>query len=160
MNLAATANQAKELLEQRRAKGAYAAVGDARNTLGSKQHEYKTVAQNLPVMILQNGLGQTVAFMMSKAEGKEKSAHGMVLGKLAEWLIDKRGILDNPGGKPTERLMCALLKVSRDRWLRAQEEALAFSVWLKRFAEALIAKPQSGEDAARRERHGQAEAAE
>jgi hypothetical protein len=57
--------------------------------------------------------------------------------------------------------MAALLMATctRDRWLRAHEEAVALAVWIKRFAEALILKPKSGQGDVRRKNDGQAEAA-
>jgi CRISPR-associated protein Cmr5 len=143
----------QELLEQRRARFAHDAVAEIRKTEKEKE-DYATLAQDLPASILQNGLGQTVAFLMSKAEGKEKSSHGLLLRQLATWLIDKvkgRGILPDPGNSTplTERLMDALLyeqggtRTTRSQWRRAEQEALELAIWLKRFAEALIEKPKS-----------------
>lgn len=132
----------RELLDQQRAKFAYEAVskikdkGDAEN--------YETLAKNLGAQVLQNGLGQTVAFLMSKAKGKENSPHGTLLGQLTEWLITKRRILAAPADSvmKTEQLMDVLLVTNRNNWRRAENETLALATWLKRFAEALISKPK------------------
>lgn len=156
---------AQELLEHRRAGFAYDAVAHVRDhqTLNEKaKQEYATLVKDLSTSILQNGLGQTVAFLMSKAEGKEKSSHGVLLGQLATWLVcdekkeqdekkehKGRNILPNPGPSTpsTERLMRALLYkqgdmcTTRSQWRRAEQEALELAIWLKRFAEALIPKP-------------------
>lgn len=142
---------ARGRLERHRAGFAYNAVCLVRDGHARQKEDYATLVKDLSSSILRNGLGQAVAFLMSKAEGKETSAHGLLLDQLAAWLIDKdngRCILQDPGisTPATERLMCALLcdqgekKTTRAQWRRAEQEALELAIWLKRFSEALIPK--------------------
>jgi CRISPR-associated protein Cmr5 len=131
--------------DQQRAKFAYEAVSKIKDK-GDAQN-YKTLAKNLGVQVLQNGLGQTVAFLMSKAEGNKDSPHGVLLEQLTEWLIVKREILAAPAGdmQGTEKLINVLIEASRNNWRRAENETFAMATWLKRFAEALLVKPQNGD---------------
>jgi CRISPR-associated protein Cmr5 len=143
----------QQSLDRRRAAFAYAVVSGLRQQEDKKlKEEYTTLAQNLPTMILQNGLGQTAAFLMSKAKGDDGCADGRLLDHLARWLFDetdkkkpeeRRPFLRDVGATGTERLMAALLKAERHEWTRAQHEAVEVSTWLKRFAEALIPKLDS-----------------
>ncbi len=144
-----TTETRRSSLDHRRAAFAYRVVSEAAQDKNVKE-DYTGLAQNLPTMILQNGLGQAVAFLMSKAKGQEGSAHGRLLNHLARWLFQdvddekpeekKHPFLSDIGAAGTERLMAALLKSKRPEWARAQHESVVFATWLKRFAEALIPK--------------------
>ncbi len=139
-------------LDHRRAAFAYSVVATIRQEADKQQklaEDYATQAQNLPIMILQNGLGQAVAFLMSKAKGDRTSPEGRLLEHLAKWLFDeadeektserRRSFLTpRPGATGTERLMLSLLAADRHEWSRAQHEAVALGTWLKRFSEALM----------------------
>jgi CRISPR-associated protein Cmr5 len=128
-------------LDQKRAQYAYAQVAAVNEGAAAIKAEYTGVVQNLPVAVLQNGLGQTVAFLMSKAKGNTNTAEGAAIEHLSTWLIDIRRILVPPNPPSgADRLMRALLGSSRDGWARAEDEALAIATWLKRFAEALMPK--------------------
>lgn len=140
---------ARELLEQKRASFAYKAVDDGRAKSKRQQEEYATLVKNLAASILHNGLGQTVAFLMSKAEGQASSAHGLLLTQMATWLV-RDNILSDPGIDiaATERLMQALLsnQTTRQQWRQAEQEAVELAIWLKRFAEAFIPKVKPGKE--------------
>jgi CRISPR-associated protein Cmr5 len=127
-------------LDQQRAAFAYSAVAAIRDAQPQGPgSDYTGVVQNLPVAILQNGVGQTVAFLMSKA-GKDAGAR-VAMDHLATWLIDERRMLSSPNPPADlDRLMQALLGSSRDGWAWAEHEAVAIATWLKRFAEALLPK--------------------
>lgn len=132
----------RELLDQQRAKFAYEAVSKFKGKEDAKK--YETLAKNLGAQVLQNGLGQTVAFLMSKAKGNPDSVHGALLGQVTAWLTTERKILALPaaGIRTTEQLMNVLLSASRNHWRRAENETVALATWLKRFAEALLSKPE------------------
>ena len=107
-------------LEQLRARRAYSL------------REYPDRAVSLPTMIQVNGLLSTWAFLLSKKETA-------LLEILAEHLwFSERGA----GEPPTPRAMfdgwlgLSHQQLTGPRLRRLTEEALAFSVWLKRAAQA------------------------
>jgi len=112
-----------KLLSQERA--AYA-LGRVRDVGGDA--EYARLCRDLPVMLLQNGLGQSLAFLRSK----DGNAHKALYADISGWLIHERRIYGE--GDLSE----AVMEGGRDEYIAAQEEALELSGWLKRFADALI----------------------
>ncbi len=114
-----------KLLSQERAAyalGRVQAVG--------KDHDYARLCRDLPVMLLQNGLGQSLAFLRSKNE----NAQGALYADISGWLIRERRIYDG------DDLIEAVMEGGRNEYMAAQEEALELSGWLKRFADATIGK--------------------
>jgi CRISPR-associated protein Cmr5 len=112
-----------KLLSQERA--AYA-LGRVRDVGGDA--EYARLCRDLPVMLLQNGLGQSLAFLRSK----DGNAHKALYADISGWLIHERRIYAEGD------LIEAVMEGGRDEYIAAQEEALELSGWLKRFADALI----------------------
>lgn len=119
------------LLSQERAAYALLRVQEA-----GKDHEYARLCRNLPAMLLQNGLGQSLAFLRSRSgEGQSGArAAGKLYADLSGWLIHERRLYD--GGD----LIGAVIDGDRKEYMVANEEALEFGGWLKRFADALIGR--------------------
>ncbi len=89
----------------------------------------------LPTMILQNGFGQTLAFLFSKWNGKNDQKH-MKYKKCADIMLDWAN--KNSAGLGDE-LMGALTRISKmdaHVYLKIQQETLAMLGWLKRYARA------------------------
>ncbi len=120
-----------KLLSQERAAYALERVQEA-----GKDHDYARLCRDLPVMLLQNGLGQSLAFLLSKRGGKkgDEKAADRLYQDLSGWLIEKRGIYSG------DKLIEAVMEGDRREYTVAQEEALELSGWLKRFADAMIGK--------------------
>lgn len=97
--------------------------------------------QRLPAMVLANGLGQTLAFLLQKS-GNKSGAEYVVYDILAEWIVDQRELYEGPRDQLMERL------IAGDRFLyqQAQEEVWALLVWLKKFAAAYLGEPPSTEE--------------
>ncbi len=123
-----------DTLEQKRARAAMEFVQRHRNNSGQRA-KLRTLIQRSPVMILQNGLGQTLAFLLADAgDGQEgRNAAGLLHDRLEQWLCRERPIYHQEGG-----LMTQLTAGSRHDYLRAQQEALALLGWMKKFAEAWL----------------------
>ena len=87
-----------------------------------------------PTMILQNGFGQTMAFLLSKCKGKteKKDKHFFTFTTIAMWSerINEK--------VPSERsgFFEAVSKLEQTDYLKLQEEALKMLQWLKRYARA------------------------
>jgi len=113
------------LLSQRRAAYALECVRKA-----GKDFDYARFCRNLPAMLLQNGLGQSLAFLRSKA-GKQKAA-GRLYADISGWLIGERNLYAG------DSLIRAVMEGDRHSYTVAHEETIELSGWLKRFADAVI----------------------
>ena len=84
--------------------------------------------QGAPSQILQNGLGQAMAFWAAKKDGDKE----LVFGAVAGWLVEAK-IASTTQPKD---FLTALNSWEIAKYLKAQKEALAFLQWLKRYAKA------------------------
>jgi len=118
-------------LEQKRAEKAWECIRKVQKS----NKEYKARAQKLPAMIKTNGLGQTLAFLISKG-GVDK----IVYDHLSGWLIDEENSplqwVDSKNERLNGELMERVQKTTSLVYRQATQEALAFAGWLKRFAAA------------------------
>ena len=126
-------------MEQRRALHAMNFVTNYR---GDKT-KLSTHVQKTPIRILQNGLGQALAFLLSDNEGKTGNSRqpaGHLYDHLQEWLCGAESE-DYPGrvyGGQGPNLIKQLMEGSRSDYMRAQDEALKLFTWLKKFSDAYL----------------------
>ncbi|MFV9646819.1 MAG: type III-B CRISPR module-associated protein Cmr5 [Desulfobacterales bacterium] len=87
-----------------------------------------------PTMILQNGFGQTMAFLLSKCKGKteKKDKHFFTFTTIARWSerINEKVQPERSG------FFEAVSSLEQTDYLKLQEEALKMLQWLKRYARA------------------------
>lgn len=123
--------------EQERAKKAWELVNTVPTGAAEK---YKSLVKSAPVMILTNGLGQTLAFILSKVKGQNE--YLMLYSHLQQWLGGNIPWSQNSKNHDNliERIMYENSQINR----MATEEALSFLSWVKRFASARI--PDKAED--------------
>ncbi len=134
---------ADRTLEQRRAAFALEIVQrhtSPRSNEGAARR-YATLAHSLPTMILQNGLGQALAYLLADAEGRPSPARDFY-DALQDWLC----------GAPTEGrpervygqgdLLQAFMTGSRADYQRAQRHALALLAWVRKLADAYPPKSE------------------
>ncbi|MEH6626600.1 MAG: type III-B CRISPR module-associated protein Cmr5 [Motiliproteus sp.] len=119
-----------QLMEQRRAGFALqqvqAAIGDGQ----CKDVEFRSYARSLPAMIQNNGLGQAVAFYLSK--GSKNVAYKRLYDVLSDWLTSSgQPYADSPD------LLDGITQQDMYQYRHAQAEAQALLSWVKKFAEAL-----------------------
>lgn len=95
-------------------------------SLAANREKFKPFIAGLPSMILQNGLGQTLAFLQSKGKEEHKAAFSIMV----KWL-HKEKILTNCG--PLQAVE-EISKLSQQHYLLAQEEGLKLLEWVKRYA--------------------------
>lgn len=112
-------------VEQRRAEAAWKDVQEVHK----KQKEYLALARSAPADIQSNGLAQTLAFW----EAKKEPHHLALYHHVSDWVM---GQLGHPG----QDLLTWITddNTSSDQYRRATAEAMAFLVWIKRFAEAKL----------------------
>ncbi len=98
---------------------------------------YVNYVEALPATILMNGLGQASATLLSKAEGDLTKPHGLLYADLQSWLCGDDAAAPYP---KAPNLMKAIVEREQRDYLQAQVEALAWLVWLKKFANADLKK--------------------
>jgi CRISPR-associated protein Cmr5 len=118
----------QQTLEQQRATKAWELVTQVKE----KEKEYNSWVKKVPVLILTNGLGQTLAFLKSKSD-REKE---LLYAHLSAWLMPEMSW--SPPAQQKNDLLERLIHESSANYRRATIEALAFLNWLKRFADAIL----------------------
>jgi CRISPR-associated protein Cmr5 len=104
------------------------------NKVPSESREkFKKLSAGLPAMILQNGLGQTLAFLLAKGKG-EAGEHTSAFNIIAGWLKDQNII----GDARSSAVVKELSSITQGKYLKGQEEALSVLEWVKRYANAGI----------------------
>ncbi len=83
----------------------------------------------MPTMILTNGLGQSLAFLLSKSDQK----HKVVFDIIKEWLTIENS---NLSANSDIGFLGRFSTIEQKKYLEAQNEALAMLNWLKRYARA------------------------
>lgn len=115
---------------QERAKFAHEKVKQALKTLGSgSAKEFASFVAGLPAMILQNGLGHTLCFLLAKDQSKRNTKHWFAFEAITSWLEKDRLISSNPTS-PTEAIK-ELTEKEALEYMVIQEEALRFLEWFK-----------------------------
>jgi CRISPR-associated protein Cmr5 len=135
--------EAKRTKEQRRAASAWRDVAEV--TGEAVRKSYGSTVKKMPMTILTNGLGQTLAFLRAKAtpkQGKKPSpenlAHDHAYKQVSRWVTKDIynvaadvnllqriiGVEGHDGGSDS------------NTYRRATAETLAYVGWLKRFVEA------------------------
>lgn len=129
-------------LEQERAKYAWQCVSNVKQLGEAVAEKYASFAKNAPADIQANGLGQTLAFWRAKGkEGKkaEERAYTQLLQDVSNWVGTQ-----NKFGSGQDILAWVIKTASTNDYRRATAEAIAFLIWLKRFAEAELDHEQTG----------------
>lgn len=130
-----------QTLEQRRAKHALDKI-NARK--GQNYGNYVSYVSGLPATILMNGLGQACATLLSQ---KGTKGHKELYDDLQSWLCSNDAAapygIPCPNEHADTRLMDRITSSEASAYYRAQAEALAYLVWLKKLAKAFL--EQGGE---------------
>lgn len=118
----------QQTLEQQRATKAWELVSQVKENA----KEYNSWVKKVPVLILMNGLGQTLAFLKSKSNHEKE----LLYDHLSAWLMTQMSW--SPQAQQKNDLLERLIHESSANYRRATIEALAFLNWLKRFADTLL----------------------
>jgi CRISPR-associated protein Cmr5 len=129
----------KRSLEQIRAKYAFDIVKKRVKDFegeNKKRERYLTMAKSLPATIIMCGLGQTTATLLSVGKEEKDNPDRMLYEDLENWLCNNQ-----EGGIYQEKdLIKAIVKNDRNKYIKAQVEALKLLEWLKKFATAYLSK--------------------
>ncbi|BBM69949.1 type III-B CRISPR module-associated protein Cmr5 [Rhodothermus marinus] len=129
----------QKTLEQKRAERAWTCVQEvlsqAQNLEDpeSFKKKYNSLARKVPMLVLTNGLGQTLAFLKAKGKNDPANEHTVLFRHLSNWVVSQ--VAPSPTASNGDLLQWVLENDSV-AYRRATTEALAFLTWLKRFAEA------------------------
>ena len=128
-------------LEQKRAKFCLEFIRKFENDEQRKE-KLRTLIQKSPVFILQNGLGQLLAYLLADnagEKGEHQKASGILYCHLQEWLCGEKGEDNCPCRIYRDgELIKQVIAGNRKDYIRAQEECLALLNWLKKFAETWL----------------------
>ncbi len=129
------ATNSQSTLEQRRAAHALKQVEGVQRW--KYAGDYKSYAESLSATIVMNSLGQACATLLAQAKGEssDKDAHRRLYDHLEDWLCGSEARVGV--SKP---LIEALVQSDQSTYCHAQAEALAYLVWLKKFAQAFLSK--------------------
>lgn len=100
---------------------------------------------SMPTMILTNGIGQTLAFLLSKKPTKsskiDSDKHMRAFRMIKDWLTDnKEGLGQLRGFKGNEKqFLESISRLDQKEYLKVQQETLSFLSWVKRYARAFQA---------------------
>jgi CRISPR-associated protein Cmr5 len=114
-------------LEQDRAKAAWEKVSEVKKQKKEHAEKYGQLAKRAPADIQANGLGQTLAFWRAK-----EAHHKALFRDVSDWV---KGQLEFDAKFNLLEWIISD-KATTDDYRRATAEAMAFLVWVKRFAEA------------------------
>jgi CRISPR-associated protein Cmr5 len=123
-------------IDQNRAEASLTCI-DA--VLDNQHSSYGTLSRSLPAMLQVNGLGSTLAFLCAKAgiNNVDTSVHARLYNDLAGWLHQqiRKKVEPQTTAMPDQFLRWL---ISQDSYIYhlATMEAMEFSIWLRRFAEA------------------------
>lgn len=121
-------------LAQRRAQHALAAITALAAQKPPDYGNYVSYVKALPANIRSLGLGQSLAFALSKCEGDLKKPYGMLYAHVTGWICQRPTY---PGATP-KNFMENLTGGTQTQYLHAQIEAMAYLEWLKKFAVAQL----------------------
>ncbi|MEM6284786.1 MAG: type III-B CRISPR module-associated protein Cmr5 [Chloroflexota bacterium] len=124
----ATNNQSqRQTIEQERAKRGWRDVNQVQE---ANQKRYTTLARKLASMIQINGLGSTLAFILSKAGGNRNSAEQQIYNHLSNYVTLRLGYSDSD-------LMQLVRDENVNTYRRATAESIEYAVWLSRYVSAM-----------------------
>ena len=102
------------------------------------EKDYKSLANSLPGLILQNGLAQATGFLVANSKGKGE--HKALLDDLSAVLRAAKVVVDAADGEQLHREIIG--SDSPRHWMQLTRHSLEASAWIKRYAQGLL----KGED--------------
>ncbi|KIM12162.1 MAG: hypothetical protein KU38_04460 [Sulfurovum sp. FS08-3] len=131
--------------DKQRAIFSYQCVGSFVNeNRDENQKRYRAYIRSIPSMILNNGLGSTIAFMFSKRLKKEGEVYNQIGENIFNWLREEQNryliALENKdkAEDKLKELTDKVIYLNSSEYRATTNELLALFNWLKRFADGMI----------------------
>jgi len=118
-------------LGQLRAEYSLKALAELDNSL---RKDFKSFSAGLPAMILGNGFGQALAFLLAKGKDRQMDKHLAAFSIIADWLV-KRNLIASDS---KINILRQISTMEQAVYLQCQKETLAMLEWLKRYANASL----------------------
>ncbi len=115
----------RQTTEQKRAAAAWGAIGSVEDR--GAQKKYATWVRRLPALVQSNGLGSTMAFLLSKAKGDESTGEGLLYSHVSSWVCACLGWQGE--------LMDLIRQGDTGTYRRATTETIVYATWLKRYVD-------------------------
>ncbi|QSQ07880.1 hypothetical protein H0A61_00197 [Koleobacter methoxysyntrophicus] len=126
-------------IERKRAEFAYKCVDRVLKEHKNIKEKYKTYVKKIPMLIKNNGLGATFAFVkakISEKEGEAGYAYKLIYEQTGNWLKeDYKQLIDLRGD---EDLVIQIISLDSNTYRAVTAEVISFFTWLSRFAEGMI----------------------
>ncbi|MCX8063409.1 MAG: type III-B CRISPR module-associated protein Cmr5, partial [Anaerolineales bacterium] len=119
-------------LEQNRAQFAWDKITAVKNRNKDFAQKYGQLARSAAAEVQANGLAQTLAFWKAKGKGNPQDEHQVIYQDVSAWVSKQMKISGAKG------LLEWIVDqgTTTNQYRQATAEAMAFLLWLKRFAEA------------------------
>lgn len=120
----------KTLSEMKRAEHSFTQIMNFKNKKG-KCDEMKSYIKKMPMLIKTNGLGQTLAFYLSKGYN---DTHHAVLNCFVSYFADTEILkTNNP-----EDFVKNIISLDQSKYRMITKETMNYLNWLRRFADGLL----------------------
>ncbi|WP_299791640.1 type III-B CRISPR module-associated protein Cmr5 [uncultured Shewanella sp.] len=121
-----------QLITQQRADFSLRILNSAKELPAGEQKQIRTVANSIPAQIQRTGLGQTLAFALSKKDKTDGKGWDFFHQILQKWICEERKLYQS------RDLMSSLTQGDMQQYQQAQAEALALLIWTRKFARAML----------------------
>jgi len=118
----------RQTLEQGRAHYAWGKIEAVNQLNDDLKKKYSSITKKAPILVLTNGLGLTLAYLLGKDE-----AHNLLYEHIQSWILPKQ-----PTIQSNKRLIKYIAKCSSTEYRQLTVETLAILNWIKRFAESVL----------------------
>lgn len=119
-----------QTLSQRRAKKALELLSMVEER-GRDRDKFTQFCKSFPTMVLQNGLGQALAFIKAKSSGADGRKFVAMYDTLNTWLMRDMKLVERD-------VLQEIHKMSAKEYVETQRESLKFLEWIKRYETAGI----------------------
>lgn len=116
-------------------------VRDDYERVRGRTSTYASRVRGLPAMVLQNGLGQALAYLLADSENDAAKPSRWLYGELQKWLCTSDAPTQPGRVFSSSDLMRAVITDDRDHYHRAQREALTLLAWMRKFTDAYLSDP-------------------
>ncbi len=125
------------------------------DTVKTVYGNYVSFAKALPVTILQIGLGQTLASKLAASGGSDpnkkrnptEQGHYVLYDHLTKWLGRDSTLAPFANcytGPACVEILTKITECEQRAYIYAQQEAIAYSIWLKKLSVAMLVQPEGG----------------